>query len=128
MDSSAAASLKVTLYHNPNCSKSRGALELLRALVASKDMQLDVIEYLDNPPSKVELATLLTQLPNAPAELVRNDKYFKALALNSADYQTTEQVIALLQAHPELMQRPVALHNGKAAIGRPPEDLAELFS
>ncbi len=67
-------------------------------------------------------------LPNPPAQLVRNDKNFKALELNMDNYQNAEQVTELLLAYPQLMQRPVAVFAGKAAIGRPPEDLQGLYS
>lgn len=119
---------QITLYHNPNCSKSRGALELLQTEAGSRGLSLEVIEYLSTPPAPEELRQILELLPVEPGDLVRNDKNFKALGLNPHNYQNAAAVIALLQAHPELMQRPVALHNGRAAIGRPPEDLLELFS
>ncbi len=117
----------VTLYHNPNCSKSRGALELLGKFTQDNKLQLELIEYLETPPDQETLTTLLQQLPDAPANLVRNDKNFKALGLDASDYTSTESVIDLLLKHPELMQRPIAVYNNKAAIGRPPETLLGLF-
>lgn len=117
----------VTLYHNPNCSKSRSALELLGKVTQDNKLQLSTVEYLKTPPDRATLTALLQQLPDAPANLVRNDKNFKALELDANDYTSSESVIDLLLSHPELMQRPVALFNNKAAIGRPPEILLELF-
>lgn len=118
---------QTTLYHNPNCSKSRGALELLQQLTAEQNLQLVVVEYLTSPLSADDLSQLLSMLPNTPAELIRNDKNFRALALNPDDYQTPDQVIHLLLAHPELLQRPIAVFRDKAAIGRPPEALRALY-
>ena len=117
----------VTLYHNPNCSKSRGALELLASLAQTNNLTLELVEYLDSPPDKATLTLLLDQLQGTPQELVRNDKNFKALGLNFSDYINTQAVIDLLLEHPVLMQRPLAIYNNKAAIGRPPEALLELF-
>ena len=70
---------------------------------------------------------LLEALPNAPAELVRKDKNFAALGLNESDYTSAASVIEILQEHPQLMQRPIVYHNNRAAIGRPPENVLELF-
>ena len=117
----------VTLYHNPNCSKSRGALELLTKFTQDHNLTLELVEYLQTPPTREALSELLRQLPSPPEQMVRNDKNFKALELNAEDYLNAESVTALLLAHPELMQRPIAVYNDKAAIGRPPEDLLELF-
>lgn len=124
----ATSATNTTLYHNPQCSKSRGALEWLTQLAAEKSLVLDVVEYLKSPLKRETLQELLSQLPNNPTDLVRRDKKFKALELDEADYQDANQVVELLLAHPELMQRPVAVFCGKAAIGRPPEDLKELYS
>ena len=117
----------ITLYHNPNCSKSRGALELLGKVTQDNKLRLQLVEYLKTPPDRETLKTLLQQLSESPAVLVRNDKNFKALGLDANDYTSSETVIELLLKHPELMQRPIAVYNNKAAIGRPPELLLELF-
>ena len=118
----------IRLYHNPGCSKSRGALELLTSVAQRDNLQLDVIEYLKDPLDQSELLELLALLPDEPVALVRSDKNFKALGLDIADYGTPEAISKLLVAHPELMQRPIALFNNAAAIGRPPENLENLFS
>jgi len=124
----ATSATVTTLYHNPNCSKSRGALELLTRLAAEQNFELAVVQYLNSPLDGETLQALLKLLPNAPTEMVRQDKNFKALGLDAANYQTADQVIELLLEHPQLMQRPVAVFRNKAAIGRPPEDLLELYS
>jgi len=117
----------ITLYHNPNCSKSRGALELLGKVTQDKNLELQLVEYLQAPLNRATLTALLAQLPNPPAELVRNDKNFKALGLDKKNYSSSDSVIDLLLEHPELMQRPLAVYKNKAAIGRPPEALLELI-
>ena len=60
-------------------------------------------------------------------ELVRRDKRFDELKLNAADYTTKERVIELLLQHPELMQRPIVIRNGRAVIARPADKLTVLF-
>ena len=73
----------ITLYHNPNCSKSRGALELLGKVTQDNKLRLQLVEYLKTPPDRETLKTLLQQLSESPAVLVRNDKNFKALGLDA---------------------------------------------
>src|SRR5438105_10931151 len=114
---------KVTVYHNPVCGKSRGALEIL----SERGVEPDVIEYLQTPLDRATLERFLDLLPGAPAELVRKDKRFKELGLNEADYVTRAQVLDVLLKHPELMERPVVIHDGRAIIARPSERVLELF-
>ncbi|HZP42740.1 MAG TPA: arsenate reductase (glutaredoxin) [Candidatus Binatia bacterium] len=114
---------KVRIYHNPACSKSRGALDILR----SRGVEAEVIEYLRTPPDRATLVRILDLLAGPPAELVRKDKRFKELGLDPAAYGTKEQVIGLLLEHPELMERPVVIRGGRAVIARPSEKVAELL-
>jgi arsenate reductase len=112
-----------TIYHNPACGKSRGALEILR----QRGLSLDIIEYLKTPADRAALGRILDRLPGEAAELVRKDKRFQELGLNAANYQTRAQVIDLLVAHPELMERPVVLHGARAVIARPAERVNEIL-
>jgi arsenate reductase (glutaredoxin) len=109
---------QVVIYHNPNCSNSRRALELLR----ERGVDIEVVQYLKAPLDPDALATLLDQLVDPPAELVRHDKRFKELGLDAVAYDGREAVLDLLVRHPELMQRPVVVHDGRAIIARPPDD------
>jgi arsenate reductase len=113
----------MTLYFNPSCSKARGARELLEA----RDVDFEVIEYLRTPPTRAQLIGIITMLAGEPAELVRKDANFEALGLSADDYVTPDQVADILVAHPELMQRPVAVKDGRAVIGRPSELVVELL-
>jgi arsenate reductase len=113
---------KVTVYHNPVCGKSRGALEIL----AERGIESEVIEYLKSPLDRATLEGFLDLLPGAPAELVRKDKRFKELGLNEGDYVTRDQVVRVLLEHPELMERPVVIHGGRAIIARPSERVLEI--
>lgn len=113
----------VTIYHNPGCSKSRGALEILR----ERGTDIEVREYLQEPLGRASLEAALQRLPDAPAELVRKDKRFKELGLEAGDYVDADAVVGLLLAHPELMQRPVVLRGDRAVIARPSERVLEIL-
>lgn len=115
---------KLTVYHNPVCGKSRGALEILR----ERGVAHEVIEYLKTPLDRATLERVLAMLPDAPAALVRKDKRFAELGLSAADYETREAVIGLLLEHPELMERPVVIRGSRAVIARPSEKVLELLA
>jgi arsenate reductase len=111
------------VYHNPVCSKSRGALEIL----GDKGADVEVVEYLKAPPSRTELERIVDSIPDEPAALVRKDKRFGELGLQAGDYTDRESVVALLLEHPELMERPVVFRGAEARICRPSEKVFELF-
>lgn len=113
----------LTIFHNPGCSKSRGALEILR----ERGIEHDVVEYLDTPPNREQLAQILERIEEPPAELVRRDKRFRELGLDEAGYQRDEDVIDLLLKHPELMQRPIVLRGDRAVIARPSDRVETLL-
>jgi arsenate reductase (glutaredoxin) len=113
----------ITLYHNPSCSHSRGALALLN----QRGVNFDIIEYLRTPPMRSALEGIIAILEGPVADLVRKDKRFEELKLNPTDYTTSESVITLLLEHPELMQRPIVIRGGRAIIARPAEKLEALF-
>ncbi|SRR5690606_24241580 len=115
--------MKVTIYHNPRCSKSRQTLELLQ----SRGIEPEIIEYLKNPPGKSKLKDILKMLKLEPRELMRKneDEYKKAKLDNPK--MTKDQLIDAMIKHPVLIERPIVLANGKAAIGRPPEKVLEIL-
>ena len=114
---------RVTVYHNPSCGKSRGALDIL----AERGVACDVIEYLKTPLDRATYERFLALLAGPPADLVRKDKRFKELGLDAADYVTREQVVTVLLAHPELMERPVVIRGARAVIARPSERVSEIL-
>jgi arsenate reductase len=114
---------RVTIYHNPACGKSRGALEILH----QRGLAPEVIEYLKAPLDRAALGRILDLLPGAPGALVRKDKRFKELGLEESRYSTRDAVIDLLIAHPELMERPVVIRGRQAVIARPPELVLEML-
>ena len=106
-----------TIYHNPRCSKSRATLELLTA----RGFAPRVINYLETPPTSAEVEKLLDMLGVEPRALMRTDEdEYSALRLADPK-RTREQLVAAIATHPRLLQRPVVVFGGKAAIGRPPE-------
>ena len=114
---------RITIYHNPVCGQSRGAL----ALLEERGVQPEVVEYLKTPLDRPTLEHFLDLLADPPADLVRKDKRFKELGLDESAYTTRAQVIELLLAHPELMERPVVIRGGRAVIARPSERVAEIL-
>ena len=114
----------ITLYHNPRCSKSRGALERLEA----SGVDLEVVEYLKTPLTAAELEALMARLPDPPPALVRQDAHFRELGLDASAYVDAAAVAALLAEHPQLMQRPIAVRGERAVIGRPPEAVEALLT
>jgi arsenate reductase len=114
---------RLLVYHNPSCSKSRGALDIL----ADQGVDHDVVEYLQAPPDRATLERILDAVDAPPAELVRHDQRFDELGLSASSYTTREAVIELLLEHPELMQRPVIFRGERAVIARPSEKVLELL-
>lgn len=113
----------IRLYHNPRCSKSRGALELLN----EHGIQPRVIAYLDTPPSADELRNLLRMLALPARALLRTgEEEYTALGLADASL-SEDALIAAMAAHPRLIERPVFVHRGRAVIGRPPEQVLTLL-
>jgi arsenate reductase len=111
------------LYHNPRCSKSRGALELLN----ERGIQPRVIAYLETPPDADELRELLRMLALPARALLRTgeDEY---ASLGLADPSLSEEaLIAAMVAHPRLIERPIFVHGGRAVVGRPPEQVLQLL-
>lgn len=113
---------ELTILHNPRCSKSRAALEVIGERPAT------VVHYLKQPLSQAELLELLGKLDDEPAALVRRDPLFTELGLAADDVRSAEQVAALLAEHPQLMERPVVIAGGRAVIGRPTERVVDLLS
>lgn len=113
----------LTLYHNPRCSKSRGALQLLE----ERGLTPTIVRYLETPPNAAQLSDLLGKLGIGARQLLRSgeDEY---RTLNLADPALSEaQLIDAMVAHPKLIERPILIAGSKAVIGRPPEKVLELL-
>ncbi|MEQ8603793.1 MAG: arsenate reductase (glutaredoxin) [Marivibrio sp.] len=114
--------MTVQIYHNPRCSKSRQALQLLQ----EKGIEPQVTLYLETPPDAATLTDLIGKLGLASArELMRT----KESAYKDGGLKDVADEGALIQAmveHPILIERPIVVANGKARLGRPPEAVLEI--
>ncbi|MDH5824343.1 arsenate reductase (glutaredoxin) [Luteimonas sp. RD2P54] len=110
-------------WHNPRCSKSRAALELLR----KRGIEPRIVRYLDDPPDAAELREMLRRLGSPARGLLRPGEAEYA-ELGLADPALGEDaIVAAMVAHPRLIERPLFVHGGRAVIGRPPERVLELL-
>jgi arsenate reductase len=111
----------VTIWHNPRCSKSREALKLLE----DEGIVPDIVRYLDEAPSEAQLRDLLKMLGIGARDLMRTkEALYKELGLK--DVADEDALIKAMAEHPKLIERPVVIKNGKAVIGRPPENVVDL--
>jgi arsenate reductase len=107
----------VRIYHNPRCSKSRATL----ALLEEHGAEVEVVEYLKDPPDAATLRQLLTLLGMTPRALLRKgEDAYRELGLDDPALGD-EALVAAMAAHPKLIERPIVVAGGKAALGRPPE-------
>ncbi|MGF1741557.1 arsenate reductase (glutaredoxin) [Vibrio profundum] len=114
--------MSVAIYHNPRCSKSRQTL----ALLEERNIQPEIILYLDTPPSVEQLKALVSQLGISQVrDMMRvKESIYKELSLSDA---TNEQLYQAMTEHPKLIERPIVVTNGKAKLGRPPEQVLEIL-
>jgi arsenate reductase len=115
--------MKVTIYHNPKCSKSRQTLQLLQG----KGIEPEIIEYLKTPPSKTRLRDILKMLQLEPRDLMRKKETLYKEAGFDDEQLTKDQLIEKMVAHPGIIERPIVVASGKAAIGRPPERVLDIL-
>ena len=116
--------MSITIYHNPKCSKSRQTLKLLQ----EQGINPVTIEYLKNPPTVEKLKEILSLLGVSPRDLIRKkEDEYKELDLANSKL-TDEDLIHFMVKHPILIERPIVLANGKAALGRPPEQILNILN
>ncbi len=112
----------IQIWHNPKCSKSRATLKLLE----EREVDLEIIKYLETPHTKEEIKNLLSMLNITPRELMRTkEDIYKEL--NLKDEKSDEKLIEAMIKHPKLIERPIVIRNQKASIGRPIENIIELL-
>ena len=115
--------MTTTIYLNPKCSKSRQTLELLK----ENGITPTIIEYLITPPTAETLKAILDQLGMAPRDLMRKkEEVYAELNLDDPSLSDGALIDAMIQ-HPILIERPIVLANGKAALGRPPEQVLDIL-
>ena len=115
--------MTIRIFHNPRCSKSRATLALLQ----ERGIEPEITLYLESPPDADELRSILQKLGLAARELMRKgEAEYREQGL--ADESLTEdELIAAMVASPRLIERPIVLANGRAAIGRPLESVIEIL-
>ena len=115
--------MRTTIYHNPRCSKSRQTL----ALLEERGISPRVVDYLKTPPSAAELKAILKKLGLRPRDLMRKgEPRYAELGLKDRDLDD-DALIALMVANPILIERPIVVSGGKAALGRPPECVLKIL-
>jgi arsenate reductase len=115
--------MTVKIYHNPRCSKSRQTLQLLQ----NQSVDLEIIEYLKTPPSATELKTILGLLGISPRALMRRgEKIYDEMGLSNPGLSDLA-LVAAMAANPILIERPIVVAGGKAALGRPPEAVLDVL-
>ncbi len=111
------------LWHNPRCSKSRAALELLRA----RGVEPGIVDYLKHPPHCAEIERVAQALGEPVKSMMRSDEpEYKALGLDEPGVSDAA-LYAAMAGHPRLIQRPILIHGDRAVVGRPPERVLDLL-
>lgn len=114
----------VKIYHNPRCSKSRDTLSLLK----SNGVEPEVVLYLETPPDAQTIRQLLHMLGMGSARELMHQKEDLYKSLNLDDTRLTEaELVQAMVDNPKLIERPIVVANGKARIGRPPEDVLDIL-
>ena len=114
---------KPTIYHNPRCSKSRQTLQLIE----EQGIEPEIVLYLENPPSANKIKEILKMLDLEPRDLMRKkEAEYKEQNLADDGLTKTDLIKAMVET-PKLIERPIVVNQGKAAIGRPPENVLEIL-
>jgi len=115
--------MSLKIYHNPRCSKSRQTLALLHERGESPD----IIEYLKVPPTGTDIRELVKLLgAQSVRDIMRTgEAIYKELNLKSVEDEA--ELIKAVAQNPKLLERPIVVKDGKAAVGRPPESVLALF-
>ena len=115
--------MAIKILHNPRCSKSRATL----ALLEERGIEPEIIRYLETPPSAAELTQILELLGRSPRELMRKgEAEYRELGLSDHDLDDAALIETMVN-YPKLIERPIVLANGKAAVGRPPESVLDIL-
>lgn len=114
---------KSTIYHNPRCSKSRATLALLEA----QHDDIEIIKYLETPPSIETIKNLVNLLGVNIRDILRkNESEYKEHGFANQDL-SDDELIALVHQYPKVLERPIVVYHHQAIIGRPPENVLSLF-
>jgi len=116
------ANLKI--YHNPDCSKSRATLQLIQ----ERSLPVNIINYLENPPTAAEIYRICQGLSVRPTDIIRStEDKFESLGLSIDDQLTDEEWCQIMFDNPVLIERPLVVNGDQVALGRPPEQVLEIL-
>jgi arsenate reductase len=115
---------KISIWHNPRCSKSRDSFKLLE----EKGLDADVVKYLDEVPSIDELQKILKMLGMSSAQELMRKKEAIYKELNLKDETSEDVLLQAMITNPKLIERPIVIRGDKAVIGRPIERIIELLA
>ena len=115
--------MAVTIYHNPRCSKSRQALQLLR----DRGVEPEIVEYLKTPPSADEIDMVLAKLGLEPRAVMRAKEAAYREAGMGDESLPRRALIGLMAANPIVIERPIVVNGDRAALGRPPENVLSVL-
>ena len=110
------------IYHNPRCTKSRQTLKLIQ----DAGKEVEIVEYLNTPPSFDELKAIIGQLGISPEQLLRKGEARFKEQFKGKTLSDDEWIQAMID-HPKLIERPIVIEGGKAVLGRPPENVQSLL-
>ncbi len=114
---------KITIWHNPRCSKSREAMSILE----ENNCESEVVKYLETKPNEQEIKNILDMLGLSAKELMRTkEDIYKEL--NLKDEKSETKLIKAMAEHQKLIERPIIIKNSKAIIGRPTSRIAEFLN
>lgn len=111
-----------TIYHNPRCSKSRQTLQLLE----EQKEDIKIVKYLEEIPSEKEISEIINKLGIKPINLIRKTEAIWKEKYKNKTMNDAELIIAMVE-NPKLIERPIVIKNGKAVLGRPPENVLTIL-
>jgi arsenate reductase len=118
------SNVRLIIYHNPSCSKSRETLQILK----NSNLTPRVIEYLDEPPTRQELKAIIKMLGVSARDLLRTNEQIYQQAKLENDALSEDEIIAAICQHPVLLQRPIVVSGNRAVIGRPPAKVLNIIA
>ena len=110
------------IYHNPRCSKSRQTLQLIK----DANAEVEIVEYLNDIPTKEELKDILNKLNLNAVDILRKGEAAYKENFKGKELSNDEWIDAMIQ-YPKLIERPIVVKDNKAVLGRPPENVLELL-
>jgi len=110
------------IYHNPRCSKSRETLQIIK----DAGVEVEIVEYLKSIPTAEDLKTILMKLNLKPTDILRKGEAVYKEKFKNSDFNDDEWIKVMIE-YPKLIERPIVVKGNKAILGRPPQNVLDLF-